>query len=301
VPQNKPNDTKQPDATEVRPRDAGVAPGITPQLVSARVLERRAVGSSYHLLTFESATPVPAYPGHFAMVRSSAWGTAPLLARPMSLLAGGARPAMLIKVVGEATRRMAESAPGEQYSLLGPLGRPWTPPAEATGTILVAGGVGVAPLLFLARAIAETRPDKRPVALYGGRTASDLPLCDELAAVADLSVSTEDGSRGLRGRVTALLEARLRESAQPPTEAKVYTCGPLAMMAAVARICERVGMACEVSLEAPMACGYGVCLGCPVPRQGDDGYLHACTEGPCVDAARIDWDRAMARHEETQR
>jgi dihydroorotate dehydrogenase electron transfer subunit len=89
-----------------------------------------------------------------------------------------------------------------------------------------------------------------------------------------------------------LLERVLDEMAAEGQPAKIYTCGPAAMMGAVAAIAAARGVLCEVSLETPMACGYGVCLGCPVPRAGASSYLYACTEGPCVDAASIDWPRA---------
>ncbi len=122
------------------------------------------------------------------------------------------------------------------------------------------------------------------MAIYGGRTRKDLPLDDDLAALTELHVTTEDGSRGQKGRVTDLLEAVLSD------DAEVFSCGPDRMMAAVAAICARRDVPCEVSVETPMACGYGVCLGCPLPANGG-GYIYACTEGPCIDARRIDWTR----------
>ncbi|UQA62315.1 dihydroorotate dehydrogenase electron transfer subunit [Polyangium aurulentum] len=250
---------------------------------------RDSIGSAYHVLTFEANEPIAALPGQFAMVRSTTWGDAPLLPRPMSLLTGGTRPSILIKVVGEGTMRMAYASSGEQFELLAPLGRPWSPLPEGHRAVFVAGGVGVAPLVFLAQALGEARAGgEMPLALYGGRTHADLPLDAELAAVTELRVATEDGSRGTHGRVTVLLEKALDELSGRAI--KVYTCGPDPMMAAVARICAERHVACEVSLETPMACGYGVCLGCPVPRR-PAGYLYACTEGPCIDAALIDWER----------
>ena len=138
------------------------------------------------------------------------------------------------------------------------------------------------------KALTAATPGTRPIALYGGRTQHDLPLHEELDASCDLRVATEDGSRGVRGRVTVLLEQALDELAADRRAPKIYTCGPDRMMAAVAALCAARGVPCEVSLETPMACGYGVCLGCPVPRS-TGGYLYACTEGPCIDSARIDW------------
>ena len=252
------------------------------------ILHRRdSIGSAYHVLTFESERAIDVEPGQFAMVRSETWGAAPLLPRPMSLLTGGHRPSILIKVVGEGTRRMAVASSGEPFTLLAPLGKSWSKAPDGARTLLVAGGVGVAPLLFLARRISQSG-GAAPIALYGGRTHADLPFERELGMVSDLRVATEDGSRGTRGRVTALLGPALEELASQGAVTKVFTCGPHAMMAAVAAICAGRGVPCEVSLETPMGCGYGVCLGCPVARSSG-GYLYACTEGPCVDAGAIDW------------
>ncbi len=268
--------------------------------LSRLLLHRRdSIGAAYHVLTFQAAgAPLSARAGQFAMVRSAAWGQAPLLPRPMSLLTAGDRPSILIKVVGEGTRRLAHASSGEPFDLLAPLGVPWHPCPDNLRPVLVAGGVGVAPLLFLARDM-NRASSILPLALYGARSSADLPLAAELGTVAELRVATEDGSRGVAGRVTVLLERALDDLAAEGQAAKIYTCGPEAMMAAVAAIAAVRGVPCEVSLETPMACGYGVCLGCPVPRAarpaGDaealvpGGYLYACTEGPCVDAAAIDW------------
>ena len=270
------------------------------RLARLRLQRRDSIGLAYHVLTFETEgqSPIAARAGQFAMVRSATWGRAPLLPRPMSLLTAGDRPSILIKVVGEGTQRMAHASSGEPFDLLLPLGLPWRPCPPGRRPILVAGGVGVAPLVFLVRELAAAGVSAgplRPLALYGGRTAADLPLDVELAHAAELRVATEDGSRGVHGRVTLLLERALDELAQGGQPAQVYTCGPDAMMAAVARLCEARDVPCEVSLETPMACGYGVCLGCPVPRRDAQGYLYACVQGPCVDATHIDWSRGGTR------
>ena len=250
--------------------------------VVAPLVKRQSIGDVYHVLTFHVADGLDALPGQFLMARGSDWSDSPLLGRPMSCLSGGTQPSVLIKVVGDGTRRMARAEPGERFTLLGPLGNHWPAPDPGRVQLLVAGGVGVAPLLFLGRQLAAG--GARPMALYGGRSARDLPLSDELAQVSDLSITTEDGSRAVRGRVTDVLT----RVARPGME--VFTCGPHRMMAAVAAICEERGLDCHASLETRMACGYGVCLGCAVPLRGED-YLYACVDGPCVDARRIDWNR----------
>ena len=204
---------------------------------------------------------------------------------------GGAEPSFLVKAVGEGTRRMVQAPPEACFTLLGPLGAPWRHPRPDARAVLVAGGVGLPPLLFLARELGATREaarGPRPLLLYGGRSAEDLPLGDEVAAVAELRTATEDGSRGTRGLVTALLEPALDELTRAGSPAELFTCGPHGMMAAVAAIAARRGVGCQVSLETRMACGYGVCLGCATARPGG-GYLYACNEGPCVDATAVDW------------
>ena len=250
------------------------------ELVLAPLLRRESIGEYYHVLTFDVPHGVSARPGQFTMLRGAEWGDAPLLPRPMSYLTAGTTPSVLIKVLGEGTARMARAEPGEPFTLLGPLGNTFRDPVAGPSPLLVAGGVGIAPLLFFARELHGA--GIRPVALYGGRTARDLPLEDELSDVAEVHLTTEDGSRGRRGRVTDALDELLSDGTE------VYTCGPDRMMAKVAELCAARDVQCEVSLETPMACGYGVCLGCPVPTS-DGGYLYACMSGPCVDARRVAW------------
>lgn len=280
--------------------DEGHAPASRRALHRMTLHRRDSIGSAYQVLTFEAERAIEVAAGQFAMVRSETWGHAPLLPRPMSLLTGGERPSILIKVVGEGTRRMAAASGGEPFLLLAPLGKAWSEAPAEHRPVLVAGGVGVAPLLFLARELSAERAAAtaggagvtggvpRPLVLYGGRTAMDLPLDRELAAVSELRVATEDGSRGTKGRVTALLAEALDEASVHKQAIQVYTCGPHGMMAAVAAMCAERGVRCEVSLETPMGCGYGVCLGCPVAKKAG-GFLYACMEGPCVDAEAIDW------------
>src|SRR5205814_8462694 len=121
------------------------------RLVQLPLLRRDSMGTSYHVLTFDAAEEIVASPGQFAMVRGAAWGQAPLLPRPMSLLEPGRRPSILIKIVGEGSRRLAHASSGEPFDLLVPLGNRWSACPPGVRPLLVAGGVGVAPLLFFAR------------------------------------------------------------------------------------------------------------------------------------------------------
>lgn len=255
------------------------------------LVKRDDLGAGYHVLHFEAAAGgIAAQPGHFTMLRSASWESAPLLPRPMSLLTAGVSPSILIKVVGAGTKLMAQAPLGEHFSLLAPLGCAWRLPPVGHRAVLVAGGVGVAPLVFLAKHLAAAGV---PVtSLYGGRSARDLPLSEELEAAGKLAVTTEDGSRGTEGRVTLLVEQVLAQCAAAGENIKLYVCGPHGMMAAVAGLARAAGVQCDASLEAPMGCGYGVCLGCPVARV-EGGYLYTCVDGPCVDAAAVDWTQGV--------
>src|SRR5512142_233128 len=159
-------------AIEQRPR---------PQLTTTHLLRRETIGNSYHVLTFESSEAVSVLPGQFTMIRSPEWGQAPLLSRPMSYLSGGSTPSLLVKVCGEGSARLGRAEAGEPFLLLGPLGAGWRTPNPARKQVFVAGGVGIAPLLFLARAIGSKQP--KPVLLYGGRSNRDVPLSEDAAEI----------------------------------------------------------------------------------------------------------------------
>jgi dihydroorotate dehydrogenase electron transfer subunit len=275
------------------------------------VLENRAEGGENLRLRLR----VPAWPGflpgQFVMLspgaRTSVERSDPLLPRPMAIYrtrpgAGGAEVEILYKRVGRGTRLMAETLPGQALRMVGPLGRPFPAPAPGERALLVAGGTGIASVYQLA---ARIQALGRAEVLLGARTASDLMGEGDFAALGvELRVATEDGSRGERGLVTALLESALAEpqgaegAAQPaagerrraPAKSgtRVYTCGPTPMMQRVAQLAAAAGHACVVSLENNMACGFGVCLGCAAPLAAG-GYALVCRDGPAFDAGAIAW------------
>ena len=150
----------------------------------------------YALIEFRADRPIPGAPGQFVMVRG-AWGAHPVLGRAFSLVQGGERGAILARVVGEGTRRLAALRPGDELAVLGPSRRGFEAPAAGSRPVLVAGGVGVAPLVFLAERLAAS--GRRPRFLYGARGEAELPLAARIEESSDLAVTTEDGSRGERG------------------------------------------------------------------------------------------------------
>ncbi len=215
-------------------------------------------------------------PGQFVMVRV-ADDFDPLLRRPLSIHdRQGERIALLFKVVGRGTARLAKVQPGEEIDVFGPLGRPF-PPVEGR-VVLVGGGMGLAPLLFLAK---ESDPETTRLRL-GAAGVGDLPGLDDFEALGlPLQVFTEDGSLGVEGLVTQGLAGELAE--RPAT---IMACGPEPMLRATAKIAARAGVECWVSLEARMACGLGACLGCVV-EAADGSRPRVCADGPVFEARRI--------------
>jgi dihydroorotate dehydrogenase electron transfer subunit len=194
----------------------------------------------------------------------------------------------LYKRVGKGTELLSKCRPNDPIRLLGPLGRGFKV-LSGSPSIVIGGGLGIAPLLYLA----ETLPAAPPSAIIlGGRSSQDVPRIQEFAVLPHkIFISTEDGTRGHRGLVTDLLERELGAAETLPI--MVYACGPLPMMRAVNAIAARAGVPCKVSLEARMACGIGLCLGCAVPQAGGAGYKHVCRDGPVFDADAIDWDSIL--------
>ena len=201
-------------------------------------------------------------------------------------------------VVGKLTGHLARCLPGAQLEVWGPLGNGF--PAEPTEhLVMVAGGIGQTPFLALAREALGKRSygdpprtaqslSRRVTLCYGARRSDYLagvPDFDSLCV--EVRTSTDDGSAGHHGLVTELLEMILDRS---PEGCRVVCCGPEPMMAAVAELTHRHRVACQVSLETPMACGIGICFSCVARVRDDEGgwdYRRTCVEGPVFDAEEI--------------
>lgn len=185
---------------------------------------------------------------------------------------------LLVKDAGAATHALCGAPVGKQYSILLPLGRGFRVGAEAEKVLLVGGGVGTAPLLYWGKQLSD-----RGVAvtyLIGARRSADLLLLDKLSGLGTLNITTEDGSVGVKGMVTA--HPVLAEDFD-----QVCCCGPLPMMKAVAAIARERGIECEVSLENKMACGLGACLCCV--EDTTSGNRCVCQEGPVFNIKELKW------------
>ncbi len=187
---------------------------------------------------------------------------------------------LLVAIVGHGTRQMAALKPGDKLNCVLPLGRPFTlPSAPNERFLLVGGGVGVAPMLFLGQKIKAL--GAQPTFLLGARTATDLLEMELFERTGRVLVTTEDGSAGERGFVTN------HSVLQNERFDMISTCGPKPMMVAVARYAREKGTPCEVSLENLMACGIGACLCCV--EKTVDGNLCACKEGPVFNIQKLLW------------
>jgi dihydroorotate dehydrogenase electron transfer subunit len=232
-----------------------------------------------------------AAPGQFVML-GFADRVAPLLRRPFSIhrlvSKNGALEAieLLYKVVGQATAVLSGRKAGDVLDILGPLGNGFSISDQFRRIYLAAGGIGVAPMVFLAEHLRRREADLAGCRVFlGGRSQADL-LCREdfLRLGIEVDLTTDDGSAGEMCLVTHPLELASRAS-RPDI---IYACGPEAMLRCVVGIAEKYDVRCEISVETAMACGMGACLGCVVEAAcSSDRYLHACIDGPVFDSRRI--------------
>jgi dihydroorotate dehydrogenase electron transfer subunit len=266
--------------------------------VAAEVIANHPLSADYNVLALRAPEIArAAAPGQFVMVKAGA-AQDPLLRRPFSVfeilrdesgIVSGL--SLLNKRIGPSTSLLYAAKPGQQVACLGPLGRsfaPVDPPMEAW---MVAGGVGLAPFLMLAESLRAR--GVRCTLFYGARRGDELFCLDLFRDLGvDLTLATEDGSRGAAGRVIGPLERRLDAQA-PGAPIMIYACGPEGMLAATAKMAIRFGRPSQVSVERIMGCGLGGCYSCVVPMRGGDGVFHhvrSCLAGPVIDGERIRWD-----------
>lgn len=258
---------------------------------TAQVLWNRQVGPNHCKIGLTCAPQyVDAVAGQFVMLKTTDSMT-PLLRRPFSihrLIHRGERGLgieILLKVVGKGTRQLYALQKGDTLDMMGPLGTGFDIDQGVRRTVLIAGGIGIAPMLFLAYRMLETGMNMNDCDLFlGGHTADDLVCVDEFVKIGmRVHVTTDDGSRGEACTVT---EPVFRIVDHQRTEA-VYACGPMPMLQCVADIVAPHGTPCQVSIETLMACGIGACVGCAVPSREGGTYLHACVDGPVFDISRL--------------
>ncbi|HZZ73052.1 MAG TPA: dihydroorotate dehydrogenase electron transfer subunit [Pirellulales bacterium] len=275
------------------------------RLQTVRVLENVAIARDTFRVRFacpELARSI--VPGQFIMLKLAGCDD-PLLGRPLAfydrVLDAAGEPSgldVVYLVVGKLTSRLARSLPGQEIQIWGPLGNGFAP-TTAEHLIMVAGGIGQTPFLALAQeysgrqqfAQRSVAPAQRITLCYGARKKEYLAGVEDFQRLGiEVALSTDDGSAGHHGLVTHLLQRTLVDASLGST--RVVACGPERMLEAVAEICSDAGVACEVSLETPMACGIGICFSCVTrvrDASGEWDYRRTCVEGPVFDAAQIAW------------
>jgi dihydroorotate dehydrogenase electron transfer subunit len=258
------------------------------------VADNRASGAYRIFTAVDRDGPEPRAGQFYMLAGGEHWGSLdgrPFLPRAFSVAQASAGDAgitleFLVEGVGPGTEHLAALESADGLWITGPLGRPFSTPAElggeVAGAILVGGGIGIAPLAIWRSQLARMGVPTRVLLGFRDRAHSgglDLFDCSELR------LASEDGHAGHRGLVTDLLSVLLE--GDDAASAAVYACGPPAMLEAVRAMSAEGGVTTQLAMEAPMACGFGGCMGCAVPlAQG--GYMRLCVDGPAVDASQIE-------------
>lgn len=262
--------------------------------IKAKIISNKRFKENYRHLEFESGVIARnANPGQFVNIKVGG-GLEPLLRRPISIhRITGDRVKLFYEVLGKGTRILSNKKPGEFLDIIGPLGNGFwfsSPvPRPPSPVVLVAGGMGVAPLVFLAEKLVSGSAGQRVSVLIGARTKEGI-LCEKefKKLGCDVKISTDDGSIGFKGKVTELLKQFLLTNPRTREPANyVYACGPHPMLEAVALIAQENRLNAQLSREEHMACGIGACLGCVVPTK--TGYKRACKDGPIFSSEELVW------------
>ncbi len=261
--------------------------------LNAQILQNEKIGRDFYRMRIEATYLAKNMkPGQFIEVRCSS-SIDPLLRRPLGVhkrLKNGIE--ILYEVVGKGTGLLSQKKSGERLDLIGPLGNGFSIPASRSHepyALLIAGGIGVAPLVALAEELKKKKKDIHVI--IGAKTKSHLLCESEFKSLGcTVEVASEDGSKGFKGLATDLLTDLLTtQNSQLKT---IYACGPNEMLKAVSYIARDKKIPCQVSLEEKMACGIGVCLGCPVKvHKKNRGYEYkmVCKDGPVFNAEEILW------------
>jgi len=258
--------------------------------IKAKIVSNKKLKNNYWHLEFDSGIIAKnSGAGQFVEVKVND-GMDPLLRRPISIHSTrGAKVKLLYEIIGKGTQILSARKPGDFLDVIGPLGNGF----EYAGivkkpgkrkNILVAGGMGVAPLVFLVEKMGLCKP----LILIGARSKEQILCSREFNALGcKVIIATDDGSLGFKGKVTELLKEVLSEIQQANKPENIYACGPQLMLKAVAQISCENNIASQLSLERHMACGFGACLGCVISTKS--GYKRVCKDGPVFSGKELTW------------
>jgi dihydroorotate dehydrogenase electron transfer subunit len=255
---------------------------MTKRIETLKVVDNKSLKKDFFVIELESGSSLPEmFPGQFveALVEGS---QDTFLRRPLSVHDAdykSNRLKLLIQVVGKGTERLSLLSPGSSLNLIYPLGKPFTLPGKGKRVLMVGGGCGIAPLLYLGRYLKSH--GIVPDILLGFRDKDRVLEYSDYESIGKVYLTTEDGSAGEKGFVTD--HSLLKNGSYD----RVYCCGPERMMKRIAEWCTKNGTDCEVSLENLMGCGIGVCLCCVVDTV--KGKLCTCTDGPVFNIKELKW------------
>lgn len=248
------------------------------------LLENKQLNKDNFLLVLQSPIPLDnVLPGQFTNVEIKE-ATEIFLRRPFSVLDVNYKNqtvSLLVKILGRGSKKLTEALPGKKISAIFPLGKSFTLPEKNDKILLIGGGSGVAPMLFLSK-ICGLNPSQVHV-LIGAKSSADHIDATNYKKYGQFYYTTEDGSLGEKGYVTnhSVFTKQIEKFD------KIYTCGPDIMMKAIAKVAKEKGIFCEVSLENMMACGFGVCLCCVEDTKA--GHKCVCTDGPVFNVNDLKW------------
>jgi dihydroorotate dehydrogenase electron transfer subunit len=281
--------------SRLRPRGQSVLgrPGDGPLRALAEVVARKREGAYLSLTVAAPEVAERSQPGQFVNVAVEAPGS--LLRRPFSIYRASrhGRWSGTVEFVfdphGPGTGWLADREAHDVVDLVGPLGTPFPLPQQRVSCLLVGGGYGAAPLFFLAERL---RDEGQRIDMIVGAATGDriFNAIEAKRTSASVTFTTDDGSVGVRGRTTDVLE----DVARGCNAGVVYACGPMPMLRAAAERCAELGLPCQVAVEEHMACGVGVCWTCVIPVRSRDGRVQmrrSCVDGPVLNAARVAWNQ----------
>lgn len=255
---------------------------------NCQVVSNQKVAPGHFVLTFKSDKISPlARPGQFVQIMCTD-SCEPLLPRPFSFLTVSKKSfSILYQVVGKGTLILSKLKPNDWLWIAGPFGNGFSLDMAHPKIILVGGGVGIPPLYHLAQTLVKNKFSKKDIHVFLGARDKSLLLCEKdfKKLGVNIQVSTDNGSKGHKGFVTAILENFLKQS----KPSYIHTCGPTPMLRAVSMVAQKYQTPCEVSVEVPMACGFGACLGCAIKLTGGR-YAIACCQGPVFKAGEVAWE-----------
>ncbi|MDQ1617850.1 MAG: dihydroorotate dehydrogenase electron transfer subunit [Actinomycetota bacterium] len=265
-----------------------------PVQVRGEVLSTRRVGAYHHMSLVAPGVADPTRPGQFVALAVGGADTGLVLRRAFSIYRVNSRGVyggtveIVFAVHGAGTAWLAQQPPHTPIDVVGPLGKPFALPREPVSATLVGGGYGSAPLFGLAEAL-RSRGCRVDFVLGAASEDRLFGALDAKRMASTVAITTDDGSSGLRGRVTDALPQVMDRAG---TEV-VYACGPMAMLRAVSEVTRDRGVTAQCLVEESMACGIGVCMTCVLPVRDDDGVtrmVRSCVEGPVFRGEQVRWD-----------